>query len=102
MRRSLADAISDRGSTPLTSTTPKPYILAFDRVWELIILAAFRKWLGGNRAKGLLPKPLAAIGRETPRLKARTASHITYQNSQKQIKICTFEVRCKLWYNIPP
>ena len=27
MRRSLADAISDRGSTPLTSTMLKPYIL---------------------------------------------------------------------------
>ena len=51
--------------------------LDFDRVWELIILAAFRKWLGGNRAKGLLPKPLAAIGRETPGLKARTAPEST-------------------------
>ena len=36
--------------------------LDYNRVWELIILAAFRKWLGGNRAKGLLPQPLAAIG----------------------------------------
>ena len=36
--------------------------LDFNRVWELTVLAAFRKWLGGNRAKGLLPKPLAAIG----------------------------------------
>lgn len=36
--------------------------LDFDRVWELIILAAFRKWLGGNRAKGLLPEQLALIG----------------------------------------
>jgi len=35
--------------------------LDFNRVWELIILAAFRKWLGGSRAKGLLPKPLAII-----------------------------------------
>ena len=31
--------------------------LDFNRAWELIILAAFRKWLGGNRAKGLLPEP---------------------------------------------
>lgn len=39
-------------------------------IWEnqvrprfpLTILAAFRKWLGGNRAKGLLPEPLAIIG----------------------------------------
>ena len=29
--------------------------LDFNRAWE--ILAAFRKWLGGNRAKGLLPEP---------------------------------------------
>ena len=36
--------------------------LDFNRAWELIILAAFRKWLGGNRAKGLLPEPLAIIG----------------------------------------
>lgn len=36
--------------------------LDFERVWRLIILAAFRKWLGGNRAKGLLPEPLAAVG----------------------------------------
>lgn len=36
--------------------------LGFNRVWELIILAAFRKWLGGNRAKGLLPDPLALVG----------------------------------------
>ena len=36
--------------------------LDFNRAWELIILAAFRKWLGGNRAKGLLPEPLAMIG----------------------------------------
>lgn len=35
--------------------------LGFNRIWELIILAAFRKWLGGNRAKGLLPEPLALI-----------------------------------------
>ena len=34
----------------------------FNRAWELTILAAFRKWLGGNRAKGLLPEPLAMIG----------------------------------------
>lgn len=33
-----------------------------NRAWELIILAAFRKWLGWNRAKGLLPEPLAMIG----------------------------------------
>ena len=33
----------------------------FNRVWELIILAAFRKWLGANRAKGLLPLQLALI-----------------------------------------
>lgn len=32
-----------------------------DRVWELIIRAAFRKWLGGNAAAGLLPRPLALI-----------------------------------------
>lgn len=37
--------------------------LDFNRAWELIILAAFRKWLGGNRAKGLLPAPLALIDR---------------------------------------
>ena len=36
--------------------------LDFNRAWELIILAAFRKWLGGKRAKGLLPEPLAIIG----------------------------------------
>ena len=36
--------------------------LDFNRAWELIILAAFRKWLCGNRAKGLLPEPLALIG----------------------------------------
>ena len=36
--------------------------LDFNRAWELIILAAFRKWPGGNRAKGLLPEPLAIIG----------------------------------------
>ena len=36
--------------------------LDFTRAWELTILAAFRKWLGGNRAKGLLPEPLATIG----------------------------------------
>jgi hypothetical protein len=35
--------------------------LDFNRVWELVILAAFRKWLGGNRTKGLLPRPLALI-----------------------------------------
>ena len=35
--------------------------LDFNRAWELTILAAFRKWLGGNRAKGLLPEPLAII-----------------------------------------
>lgn len=28
--------------------------LDFNRVWEIIILAAFRKWLGGNRTKGIL------------------------------------------------
>ena len=36
--------------------------LDFNRAWELTILAAFRKWLVGNRAKGLLPEPLAIIG----------------------------------------
>ena len=36
--------------------------LDFNRAWELTILAAFRKWLVGNRAKGLLPEPLAMIG----------------------------------------
>lgn len=36
--------------------------LGFNRIWELIILAAFRKWLGGNRAKGLLPEPMALLG----------------------------------------
>jgi hypothetical protein len=36
--------------------------LDFNRVWELIILTAFRKWLGGNRAKDLLPSPLTLIG----------------------------------------
>ena len=36
--------------------------LDFNRAWELTILTAFRKWLGGNRAKGLLPEPLALIG----------------------------------------
>ena len=36
--------------------------LDFNRAWELTILAAFRKWLGGNRAKGLLPEPFVIIG----------------------------------------
>lgn len=36
--------------------------LDFNRIWELIILAAFRKWLGGDRPGGLLPEPLALIG----------------------------------------
>ena len=36
--------------------------LDFNRVWELTVRAAFRKWLGGSRPRGLLPKPLAAIG----------------------------------------
>ena len=36
--------------------------LDFNRVWELTVRAAFRKWLGGNRPRGLLPKPFAAIG----------------------------------------
>ena len=36
--------------------------LDFNRAWKPTILAAFRKWLGGNRAKGLLPEPLAIIG----------------------------------------
>ena len=31
------------------------------RVWELTVRAAFRKWLGGSRPRGLLPAPLAAI-----------------------------------------
>lgn len=35
--------------------------LDFDRVWELIIRAAFRKWLGKDRAGGLLPEPLTHI-----------------------------------------
>ena len=35
--------------------------LGSDRVWELIIRAAFRKWLGKGRAGGLLPQPLALI-----------------------------------------
>lgn len=35
--------------------------LDFNRVWELIIRAAFRKWLGGDGAGGLLPQPLALI-----------------------------------------
>jgi len=35
--------------------------LDFNRVWELIIRAAFRKWLAGNRARGFLPEPLALI-----------------------------------------
>ena len=35
--------------------------LDFNHVWELIILAAFRKWLGGNRAKGPLSAPLTLI-----------------------------------------
>ena len=36
--------------------------LDFNRAWEPIILAAFRKWLGGNRAKGQLPEPFVIIG----------------------------------------
>ena len=36
--------------------------LDFNRAWELIILAAFRKWLDGKHSKGLLPEPLAMIG----------------------------------------
>ena len=35
--------------------------LDFNRVWELIILVAFRKWLGRNGAKSLLPAPLTLI-----------------------------------------
>ena len=35
--------------------------LDFNRVWELIILAAFRKWPGANRSKGLLPQQPALI-----------------------------------------
>ena len=35
--------------------------LDFNRTWELIILAAFRKWLGRNRSSGLIPEPLALI-----------------------------------------
>ena len=33
-----------------------------NRVWELIILAAFRRWLGRDGAKGLLPDSLALLG----------------------------------------
>ena len=51
--------------------------LDFNRVWELTVRAAFRKWLGGSRPRALLPKPLAAIGRETPKLKAKTAPEST-------------------------
>ena len=47
------------GGNPPTVMHEEPH---FNRAWELIILAAFRKWLGGNRAKGLLPEPLAIIG----------------------------------------
>lgn len=36
--------------------------LDFNRIWELIILVAFRKWLDGKHSKGLLPEPLALIG----------------------------------------
>ena len=36
--------------------------LDFNRAWELIILAAFRKWLGGHRAKGQLSEPFVIIG----------------------------------------
>ena len=35
--------------------------LDFNRVWELIILAAFRKWLRANSAKGLLSELLMLI-----------------------------------------
>ena len=35
--------------------------LDFNRVWELIILAAFRKWLRANSAKGLLSELLTLI-----------------------------------------
>ena len=51
--------------------------LDFNRAWELIILAAFRKWLDGNRAKGLLPKPLAIIGWSTSSWKRKTAPETT-------------------------
>ena len=36
-------------------------LLDFNCVRELIVLAAFRKWLGRTRVKGLLPEPLAPI-----------------------------------------
>lgn len=35
--------------------------LDFNRIWEIIILAAFRKWLCGNKTKGLLPLLLTLI-----------------------------------------
>jgi hypothetical protein len=35
--------------------------LGFNRVWEIIILAAFRKWLSEDKTKGLLPQPLMLI-----------------------------------------
>ena len=35
--------------------------LDFNRIWEIIILAAFREWLCGNKTKGLLPQPLTFI-----------------------------------------
>ena len=58
-----------RGKPPRHAGTPRRKFAVeanvesrVNRAWELIILAAFRKWLGGNRAKGLLPEPLAIIG----------------------------------------
>jgi hypothetical protein len=35
--------------------------LDFNRVWELIIRAAFRKWLSEEKTKGLIPQPLMLI-----------------------------------------
>lgn len=35
--------------------------LDFNRIWEIIILAAFREWLCGNKTKGLPPQPLTFI-----------------------------------------
>ena len=36
--------------------------LDFNRIWELIILVAFRQWLDGKHSKGLPPEPLGLRG----------------------------------------
>ena len=51
--------------------------LDFNRVWELIILAAFRKWLSEDKTKGLLPQPLMLIDWRRIDRKQGTASEAT-------------------------